>query len=222
MKNFIWLAVITILLSSCGSSTDVVNNGFFQKRKHRAGFYFNGLAKANDFKRSEARDNNQLKKQIPNDLYTDNIELHNDEDSSFSHKFFEVKSNHNKTSKSLFKGLKKGKSANAVEPEAVSESGIEKVKSASSDPSDPLKTAGILSIVFAILSILLLQVPIVNLIFSGLAIFFGRKARSSEDSGVQSMGQIGAIIGIVTGILGVLYILFIAAYLILIFAFIGF
>ena len=44
MNKFIGLILTVLMLSACSSTNDVVNNSLFQKRKHRSGFHFSGLA----------------------------------------------------------------------------------------------------------------------------------------------------------------------------------
>ena len=224
MKNFLTLLILAAIMASCSSSNDVVNNGLFQKRKHRTGYHINGLAHAKGSKSSITKNDLSIEMQIPFDDSVDQeeFEITQETQSKQETEYIEIRNESKREFKSVLKAFKKENRAIEIKNKEIASSIIENDLNESLDDTDPFRTAGILSLVFAGLSNILLQLPIVNLVFSGLAIYFGRKARNSDDEDVRTMGQIGSIIGIVTGILGILYILAIAAYILFVFLLIGF
>jgi hypothetical protein len=225
MKKFLTLLILAAIMVSCSSSNDVVNNGFFQKRKHRTGFHINGLAHAQGSRAAKTKNDLRIEKQIPFDDSVDQeeFEITQEIQSKKETKFFEVKSVSRRKYKSAIKAFKRNKKQDhefIIHDEAMTERALLESKE-SKEENDPLMTAAILSLVFAGISLMLITVPLVNIVFGVLALVLGRRAMKSENENVQMMGKIGSIAGLVLTILSVLITLLFIGYIALLVAFSG-
>ncbi len=203
-----------IVLSACSSNNDVVNNGLLQKRKHRDGFHFNGIGKSKSIESAAMHrkaERNRAEEAVVNIEPTEGSKEAQQETQCYESQLEREPMVQNRNTHKAARFL--NNTAEKVWNEPKTEKKIERTK-ATNDDSDPYRTAAILSVVFAGISLIIITVPIVNVVFSVLAIVFGRKARLSDNSDNQTLAKIAMIIGLITGILGLIYTLLFAAYIV--------
>jgi hypothetical protein len=223
MKKLLGFILTVLILGACSSSNDVVNNGLFQKRKHRTGFHFNGLAhKGPQHSKEASRETFEVEKSIANEDYANHTEINVFDEQSEESEPIELVLERKREVKKALTFVQQELKGSRQEIKQPKESKFERTVNESNDDTDPLMTSAILSLVFAGLAILLIWFPIVNVVFSVLAVVFGRRAMKSEDENVQMMGRIGFIVGAIIGILSLLYTLFYIAYILLVFLVFGF
>jgi len=225
MKNFLTLLILAAIMASCSSSNDVVNNGLFQKRKHRTGYHINGLAHAKGSKSSITKNDLSIEMQIPFDDSVDQeeFEINQETQSKQETEYIEIRNESKREFKSVLKAFKRNKKKDGeiyIHDQGMSETALLESKE-SKEENDPLMTAAILSLVFAGISLMLITVPLVNIVFGVLALVLGRRAMKSENENVQMMGKIGSIAGLVLTIISVLFTLLFIGYIALIIAFSG-
>lgn len=217
--NSIKLATIFISLlivaTSCSTSSDVVSNNNLVKRKYRHGFHLNGWLHPSTSSSSLAQD--ALEPNIIKDQVTANIEPIDlpDVDGSEIEKWMPSKviqhddnTFHVKAASSIY------------EPSSALKVVLEKTAPLDHNPmervnhtpiSDESKSnADVIALSLAIISMILIAIPLVNLVLPALGIFFSSRALR-EDPG-SKLAQVARIVSISTLVVSALYTLVYAAY----------
>lgn len=213
------LLLAVFLLSSCTSNRDVAAESFIQKRKYRKGFHLN------IGKRSPKEAYSEIAKVEENE-----INIH--EPTPEPHRVVETNSDMDVETNKPLEFLVPKHSQQSVDHKSVIGQKIERllvrpksknVLQAGQTDNDP-RLPAILSLVFAGLALLtgISFIPLIPMIFGGLAIFFGHKAMAlTDDEDVRLMAKIGRIIGLTCLILNAIVTLFFIGYFVFIILLIG-
>lgn len=207
MKKVLVFAIITAFLASCSTSNNVVNNGFFQKRKYKKGWHVNSSSTVK--KRKAAADtelysvksantiNNEIEASIQNtsarisqvEVFETNLESLALNNEGNIDKLSENKPTQNKYKEEVVQVLESPFTKNVISPVSLAKTKVDEYYQQEGTELDPL----------AVFAIIFLFIPILgwlmSVIMASISLSNHNPVVNSEAS--RNMALVALIIGIV-------------------------
>jgi len=193
MLRFLFLSFFSaLLLSSCGSSSDVVSNSLIQHRKYRSGFHLN-------LKSIAAQPRTKSELDLNTDMAMMPVLQRAKTLSSLEHEELNVANLPKQREFSLKRVFKKRQVEIESTEGIIAEIGLE----GDEEPEKPVKTykaetLGLISMILGLSNLILMFVPILGIVCSVVSFVFGIKALKTKDKRAALYGIIGILMACLT------------------------
>ena len=207
------LVLLSLVLQSCGTNSDVVSNSPIQKRVYRKGLHISAKHWRHESRELAARDSIILKpdyREVSNGLREKTADTTRNEISKKSERRIQltdsVKTILEKSNPKFLRVVSR-----ISEYQETSKAAIQRQfgKSTFEEPEDLGKDYGIAALIVSILALLVfVQVPLLNIAFAIVAILLAKKAMINGGAG-ERLGRIAKILGQIALGLGIFFTIFI-------------